>query len=155
MLTSWRIVKATFAAQAFDGEGARASGGRWNSPGITMVYTADSPALAALEILVQLGNPTILPSFVLIAATFAESVVTRVQSNTLPAKWRSYPAPPELQRRGDEWVLARSSAVLAVPSAVVDHHINYLINPEHPDFSTITLSPPQSFEFDLRLLSRT
>ncbi|MEW6682036.1 MAG: RES domain-containing protein [Nitrospirota bacterium] len=154
MITSWRIVKKPYATHAFDGEGARASGGRWNSPGVKMVYTADSPALATLEILVQLGNPTILPSFVLISATFEESLVTRVQPHTLPAKWRSYPAPPELQRRGDEWLLSRSSAVLAVPSAVVEHHTNYLINPEHPHFPTITRSSPQPFEFDLRLLRK-
>lgn len=154
MLTGWRIVKAALASQAFDGEGARAYGGRWNSPGVKMIYTADSPALATLEILVHLGNPTVLPSYVLMSATFNESLIARIEPHTLPVKWRSYPALPELQQRGDEWILSKSSAVLAVPSAVVDYHTVYLVNPEHPDFPSITLSPPQPFDFDLRLLEK-
>jgi RES domain-containing protein len=32
-ITAWRIVKARHTANAFDGEGARVEGGRWNSPG--------------------------------------------------------------------------------------------------------------------------
>ncbi|MGH9898893.1 MAG: RES family NAD+ phosphorylase, partial [Pyrinomonadaceae bacterium] len=42
MPTGWRIVKAQYAALAFDGEGAKIYGGRWNSQGIKMVYTAQS-----------------------------------------------------------------------------------------------------------------
>ena len=33
MLRAWRIVKSKHVASAFDGEGARIIGGRWNSPG--------------------------------------------------------------------------------------------------------------------------
>ena len=53
-ITAWRIVRARFADSAFDGEGARRYGGRWNSRGTRMVYTAGSQALAALEMLVHL-----------------------------------------------------------------------------------------------------
>ncbi|HEX9982027.1 MAG TPA: RES domain-containing protein [Thermoanaerobaculia bacterium] len=37
MITAWRITKVKHALAAFDGEGARRSGGRWNSPGTSMV----------------------------------------------------------------------------------------------------------------------
>ena len=50
MPTDWRIVKTRFAAQAFDGEGARLYGGRWNSVGVRMVYTAGSVSLGVLEV---------------------------------------------------------------------------------------------------------
>jgi len=40
MPKSWRILKSAHAATAFDGEGARLYGGRWNSPGTAVVYTA-------------------------------------------------------------------------------------------------------------------
>ena len=33
MVTSWRVVREDFATRAFDGEGARVWGGRWNSAG--------------------------------------------------------------------------------------------------------------------------
>src|SRR3990172_1776005 len=65
-ITAWRIVKARHAANAFGGEGARVEGGRWNSPGTPVVYTSQSAALAALELLVLLGRGSILSADVLI-----------------------------------------------------------------------------------------
>ena len=32
-MEGWRLLKTKHAAHAFDGEGARLYGGRWNSPG--------------------------------------------------------------------------------------------------------------------------
>ena len=54
MITAWRIVKKKHSASAFDGEGARRYGGRWNSLGTAMVYTADYLATAALELMVNM-----------------------------------------------------------------------------------------------------
>lgn len=152
MLTAWRIVKARHAANAFDGEGARLEGGRWNAPGSPMVYTAGSAALAALEMLVHLGRGATLPAYVLIACSFDESLVSRLDRSRLPAHWRSYPAPPELQRLGDEWLKSGASPVLEVPSAVIPTEHNYLLNPRHQSFDSVVLAAPESFEFDLRLL---
>jgi RES domain-containing protein len=150
---SWRITKAKYAATAFDGEGARASGGRWNSPGIRIIYTAESRSLATLEILVHLNNSLLLSKYVLIPVDFpAESVMT-LDVGSLPTNWRSYPSPPELQQLGDEWAKGQNSVVLQVPSIVVDGESNFLLNPDHPEFpSKVVVSSPQPFELDLRLL---
>jgi len=51
---AWRIVKARHATTAFNGEGARLNGGRWNSPGERVVYASATKSLAALETLVHL-----------------------------------------------------------------------------------------------------
>ena len=48
-MRAFRIVKKRRALEAFSGEGARAYGGRWNFPGIPMVYAAHTRALAALS----------------------------------------------------------------------------------------------------------
>ena len=56
MITVYRIVKTKWAETAFDGEGARLFGGRWNSKGQSCVYLAGSESLAILEILVHLDN---------------------------------------------------------------------------------------------------
>ena len=63
MSTFFRLVKARYADQAFDGEGAKLSGGRWNSKGVAVVYAADSIALAALELLIHLHSHEILNSY--------------------------------------------------------------------------------------------
>jgi len=151
-ITAWRIVKAKHAAGAFDDEGARVEGGRWNSPGTPVVYTSQSAALAVLEMLVHLGRSSILHAYVLIPCMLDDAVVSRLDRKRLPRNWRSYPVPPELQLIGDEWVKSGMSAALEVPSAVIETDSNYLLNPHHRDFHAIRVMDPQGFEFDLRLL---
>lgn len=51
-MTIYRLTRRIHAA--LSGEGARVYGGRWNSPGFAVVYTAAEPALAVLETLVHL-----------------------------------------------------------------------------------------------------
>jgi RES domain-containing protein len=152
VLTAWRIVKARYRASAFDGEGARRNGGRWSSPGLPVVYVAESAALAALELLVHLGRGSALQAYVLIACSFSEEVVSRLDRARLPATWRSYPAPAQLQFLGDEWFNRKTSAVLEVPSAIIETESNYLVNPLHPDFTSMVVSKPQPFRFDVRLV---
>jgi len=41
---------------------------------------------------------------------------------------------------------------LKVPSAIVPDEQNYLLNPDHPDFSKISIGDPVPFEIDLRPL---
>ena len=117
-----------------------------------MIYTADSAALAALEMLVHLGRGTILQRYVVIACSFEERLVSEIARARLPSNWRSYPAPPELQMLGDEWLQGGTSAVLKVPSAIIETDSNFLLNPAHPDFASITIAAARAFEFDLRLL---
>ncbi len=152
MAEAWRLVKARHAAHAFDGEGARLYGGRWNSPNTKMVYSSQSAALAVLELLVHLNNSAVLSSYVLFSAQFDDRLVTTLDRSRLPKNWRTFPAPAGLQVLGDEWVKSRASLVLAVPSAVVDGETNFLINPEHPDIGALVVSPPKRFDFDQRLV---
>ena len=152
MITSWRIVKAKYASTAFDGEGSRRAGGRWSPRGLAIIYTAESAALAALELLVHLGRTRSLPEYVIFSCTFPESIVEVVRFEDLPSDWRSHPAPVALRQLGNAWAKDRRSAVLKVPSAVIDAESNYLLNPEHRSFRRINISVPQRFEFDRRLL---
>ena len=147
---AYRIVKARRAAAAFDGEGARRFGGRWNSPGTRMVYTAESRSLAALEILVHLEGPA--RGFSLIRCEFPESLIEVLPVRALPAGWRVSPAPRALATLGDAWVARGSSAVLAVPSAVIAEERNYLLNPRHADFARVTVLAPEPFPYDERLI---
>jgi RES domain-containing protein len=152
MPTGWRIVKSKLAHQAFDGEGARLHGGRWNSRGTPLVYTSESVSLALLEVLVHIQDSRFLPSYSLCPVRFEATQLERLDRRLLPGSWRSFPAPPEVQALGDRWARSRSSLALEVPSAIVATERNFLLNPAHPDFPSLAIEPPVPFELDLRLL---
>jgi len=152
--SAWRIVKATQASEAFTGEGARRHGGRWNSRGKSVIYTAGSISLATLEMLVHLDPQQPLEHYVLFEVSFDDEMVAAIDPAALPRNWRESPAPLENQAIGDEWLDARHSSVLRVPSAIVPEESNYLLNPSHADFTRITVSPEQPVRFDPRLIIR-
>jgi RES domain-containing protein len=151
MATGWRIVKSRYASTAFDGEGARLYGGRWNSPGTRMVYTSSTISLAVLEVLVHLQEASLLSSYSLLSVSFDDALVERLERSRLRDGWRTYPPPSELQRIGDEWVRSQRSAVLAVPSVIVEHESNYLLNTAHPESPSVVIGEPEPFTFDERL----
>lgn len=150
----WRIVKAKHAAAPFSGEGAKAAGGRWNSPGMAVVYTSGSASLAMLEMLVHLESQDLLKQYVLLEATFDEALVTSLDPNDLPRSWRRSPPFPDVQQAGDTWLAEKRSAVLRVPSVVVPTEWNYLLDPTHADFDRIAIGPKQPVLFDPRLVNR-
>ncbi len=151
MRTVWRITTARFARTAFSGEGARLYGGRWNPKGWELVYTAESRALALLELMVQ--DDPLRARYVLIPAHLPPDLPEmRIDIDQLPDHWRTIGARDVLQSLGLAWLQGGQTAVLSVPSAVVPAERNYLINPRHPDFARIVLGDPQSLETDTRLL---
>ena len=153
ILTAWRIVKKKHEATAFDGEGARLYGGRWNSSGKRVVYTAENVSLALLELLVHIDT-SLLPTYTLIPVSFNDSVVSSLDPSLLPDDWRAHPGPFELRKIGDDWLESLKSPVLQVPSAVVPQEWNYLLSPAHPESSSIKIGIAIPFEIDLRMLAR-
>jgi RES domain-containing protein len=153
VITAWRIVKARYTDDIFSGEGARLLGGRWNKIGHRVVYTAASVSLATLELLVTTPRAQLLSAFVISSCTFPEVLVDEIDETQLPANWRDYPPPSELQQLGNAWLLSGSSAVLSVPSAVTPEERNYLINPEHEHFRSVDVGSSRPFQIDLRLLT--
>lgn len=151
-VSAYRITRTARAATAFDGEGARLFGGRWNSPGTRIVYVAGSRSLATLEVLVHIEDAsTIEKEYCVIPLVIPEGLISRVDRGMLPADWNSPEPLPETQYFGDAWVRSGSSAVLEVPSAVTNEEHNYLINPAHPDFPAIVIGPASPFRIDSRL----
>ena len=152
MVRAWRIIKTRYSAEAFSGEGARLYGGRWNSSGIALVYTAGSKSLATLELLVHLHTTSVLPSFSICPVDFDDSLVELLDPTTLPRDWRESPPPISLREVGDDWISRGSSVVLRVPSAVIESEYNYLINPLHADFEKLVIGSMEVFMLDPRLL---
>jgi RES domain-containing protein len=151
MITAWRIVKRKRARAAFTGEGARLYGGRWNSAGVALVYTAESQSLAALEMVVHLDSPELLHTYVVFEVGIDESLVAQVELSQLPRNWRTDPPPKKVREVGDAWAAAGTSAVLQVPSAILPAEHNFLLNPRHRDFPRLMIGKPSPFQFDPRL----
>ncbi len=149
--TGWRIVPDDQTATAFDGEGARLYGGRWNSPGVPMVYASEHQSLAALEVRVHIDKTGMHRLHQCFAFEFEEQLMEVFRVGALPKDWMLEPPPPSLQQLGDDWVKSKASVILAVPSVVIPKELNYLINPKHTDFARLKIGKPTDFAFDQRL----
>jgi RES domain-containing protein len=152
LISAWRITKQKHAKNAFTGEGAKLYGGRWNSLGRLVVYTAESRALALAEILVHLESAAVLSRYVVIGVEIDDAYIAQLDSHDLPKNWRAEPPPKRLQALGDAWLDAGKAAVLRVPSAIVNGEFNYLLNPLHADFSKLKIDAPEKFSIDKRLV---
>lgn len=139
-MRSWRICRD--AHSDLSGEGARLNGGRWNRPGRTIIYTADHPALAALEVRVHLDlPPDLLPDdYVLVELDLGDASVERIE--TVPNDPAEY---------GQAWLEEGRSAVLQVPSIIMPESTNLLLSPAHPDAAGVAVAGKRSFAFDPRL----
>ncbi len=151
VITAWRIVRAKHAATAFTGDGAMRASGRWHSRGTPLVYTAESRALAVLEMMAHLEADELLKHYRLIAASFDESLVRVLQPHDLPANWKKRPAPGTTKEVGDLWIASIESVVLKAPSVIVAGESNFLLNPNHRDFDKVSIGAPEPFRFDRRL----
>lgn len=117
-----------------------------------MIYTSATLSLAALERLVHTDPDLEPPDLAAIAVDIgAEVRMGSVEIADLPANWREYPAPEALARIGELWSRESRTAVLAVPSAVIPHERNYVLNPNHADFAKLTIAQPEPFSFDPRM----
>jgi len=152
MPTAWRIVKPHRVADAFSGEGARLYGGRWNSIGSSVVYAAESKALAALEILVHMDDDCLMDEYLCIPIRLDTRLARHLDMKSLPENWRKMPPSTSTQSLGDAWAAESLSAVLVVPSVLIPGESNYLFNPRHPNFGKLRIGAPEPFEFDPRLL---
>ena len=152
MIHAWRIVKARLAEGAFDGEGARIYGGRWNSPGRPAVYLGGSPAIAALEVLAHNARPALLEaSYVIIEARLPDDALLDLSLEALPPGWDDPADSRRAAALGDAWLESGASLALRVPSAVLPLEHDLVINVRHPRIGELTVGTPRPFRFDPRL----
>lgn len=142
MIAGWRLCRRVHAD--LSGEGARLLGGRWNRRGRALVYLADHPALAALEVLVHLDlPPDLLPDdYVLLRVSLPSPETLDTPLDTLP---------PDPVAAAERRLAARASAVLRVPSILVPHAFNLLLDPTHPQAAEAAIEEIIPFAFDRRL----
>ena len=149
---AWRIADGRF--DVFSPIGASLVGGRWNSPGLGVIYASRSYAGAMLECLAHAGIGRMPRTHVAIEIAIAATVsVEGHDESSLPAGWDH--ADLRVARAfGDAWIRERRSAVLVVPSVVARREGNLLLNPQHADFKKIVAGSPEPVVWDARLFAR-
>jgi len=154
MASAWRIVRASREKTAFTGEGPWRYGGRWNSPGVHVVYVSEHQSTAAFEVFANRVPFILGEKYKAFHLQWPDGLTEIFAVKRLPTNWRVSPPPQETKEIGDRWIRERRSAVLALPSAISPADTNFLLTPEHPDFKRIRIHPPTDFDFDPRLLGR-
>jgi len=145
----WRI--SSFAD--LSGEGGLLASGRWHSKGRRVVYLSDHPASALIEVLVHLevDIEDVPISYQLLAVDFPEDLtLDTVAVDALPTDWRV--SVDATRQRGDQWLSAGRAVLLRVPSAIVPHASNWLLNPGHVDVGKAVIVQAIRAPFDVRLL---
>jgi RES domain-containing protein len=135
------------------GQGGLIGAARWHSRGRRIVYLADHPAAALIEVLVHLEVDVLeLPdAYQLLAIDAADDImIDTVHAANLPADWQEDPL--VTRDLGDAWLREGRTALLQVPSAIVPAAFNWLLNPAHAGAGRVTVAEVIRTRFDQRLL---
>jgi RES domain-containing protein len=154
MAIAWRIVRSARIGDAFTGEGSRLYGGRWNSRGTAVVYSSEHESLAALEILVHTVPLSPSEQYFSFRIEWDDKLIEHFPFKSLPAGWNDEPPTSASMDIGDQWVREARSVALALPSLLSTSELNFLLNPNHPDFKSIKISKPIKYHFDPRMIGR-
>jgi RES domain-containing protein len=134
------------------GIGAALQGGRWNSKGTEIIYTAANRSLAMAEVVVHISIGNLPEGFMMMTIAIPDDVsMEELTEEQLPPHWNQFPPLKETKRYGDQFISAGIACVMKVPSAVTKGDFNFLINPAHPQFKKISISAFDPFPFDNRL----
>lgn len=147
----YRISKCDFIHD-LSGLGASLFGGRWNSKGIPMLYTAGSTSLSMLEAIVHVKG-TVLNNYCQAIIKIPDNSILDYNINSLPSNWNVHPAPICLKTIGDAFIVQHKAIALKLPSAIVPNEYNFLLNPLHQNFQEhVKIVDAKAVTFDPRLL---
>src|SRR5690606_27987878 len=127
------------------------AGGRWHRAGRPVVYLADSPASAMLEVLVHLevDAEDVPDNLKLLRIEIPDSASMQNLADHLPEQWEDNPA--HTRALGDDWLAKNQTLLLQVPSAIMPHTQNYLFNPQHAEAGLAKVEV-ETLKLDGRLL---
>jgi RES domain-containing protein len=131
------------------GIGGLRAAGRWHSQGRRIVYLADHPSSALLEMLVHMDRDLIPSTYQLLRIVLPPDIAIETAIGLSP-DWRTEMMAS--RQVGDRWLDRSISALLQVPSAISQQGYHFLLNPAHPDAAKIAVSEVFRAPFDSRLL---
>ncbi|QKG52434.1 RES family NAD+ phosphorylase [Hymenobacter sp. BRD67] len=125
---------------------------RWNLRGQFVLYAAGSRALACLENVVHRSGEGLNNRFKVIRIEVPDSlVIEELTLAQLPPGWQPTSAYARCQPLGADWYRRQATAVLRVPSSIIAHEHNYVLNTRHPDFGKVRIVGWEDFAFDPRI----
>jgi RES domain-containing protein len=129
--------------------GGLKAAGRWHYAGHPIVYLAQNPASALLEVCVHTSANDIPPEFTLLKIDGPEIDFPSIREDDLAKDWQTR---LEVTRDlGTVWLEKNESVLLRVPSAIVPETVNFLFNPAHAQARDFRLTSVFSYPFDTRL----
>jgi RES domain-containing protein len=140
----WRI--SEFAD--LSGRGGELAARRWNHRGTSIVYCSDHPSTAMLEILVNIDAEDLPDTYQLLEIDIPDTIVPF--SPDPLANWRSDQR--TTRDAYDRFCAEAKSPVMTVPSVVMPHAFNHLINPRHGDAGQIMIKSADQHLLDPRFL---
>lgn len=141
----WRISRH----RDLSGIGGLKAAGRWHYAGHPVVYLAESPAAALLEVCVHTSANDVPPEFTLLRIEGPDMDIPSLRIDELPEDWRTR---LEVTRDlGTAWVEQKESTLLRVPSAIVPETMNFLFNPTHRQAAEFRIAEAVAYPFDARL----
>ena len=144
----YRISLTKYACQLV----ASGNPARWNPKDVKMIYAASSRSLACLENVVHRSQEGLNLLFSVMTIECPKKLKIKTINRTdLPDGWSDYSQMYKTQNIGAKWIRDSETAILKVPSSIIQEEYNYLLNPEHDDFKLITLVNTQPFVFDSRI----
>lgn len=151
-MIAWRIAKPAYARadRALSGAGAQETGGRWNEAGLPVVYGSQTSSLALLETLVHVSLERLPDDLMAIPIAIpSDATVSHVALKDLHADWQDVRS-KRCAQIGSNWLRAKSSLVLVVPSATNPLESNILLNPAHHDIKRCKIGATAHIRFDPR-----
>lgn len=144
LMRLWRIS----AYPGLSGLGGHYVDGRWHTIPRTVLYLAGHPALAMVEVMAHMRlNLTAIPTTVKLIAVNVDGIAALSVPPSLPAGWQANE--PTTQAIGNAWLDAGAGLLMPVPSAILAHSTNYIVNAAHPRAAAqLTESQVEPFWFD-------
>lgn len=147
----FRLSREKYASQ-LSGNGAAIKGARWNSVGVELIYTAENRSLAMAEVAIHFTFATLPDDYMMITIVIPDDFeIKEINEKDLPIDWKTFPHPNSTQKCGNNFVIENKYCILKIPSVVTKGDFNILINPNHKDFSRISISKVEKFPFDSRI----
>jgi len=142
----WRISRH----RDLNGLGGLRAPGRWHERGLPVVYLAETPAGALLEVCVHTSANDIPPNYTLLEITVPET--TGVESLDLSSLSHDWSLDlQETRTIGSEWLRSMRSALLRVPSSIVPTTYNFLLNSKHEESKSIVVASVIEYPIDTSL----